>query len=89
MADKSPPATPQQYWFPAKTYGWGWGLPITWQGWLVFLSALALFACGAFLFPPQDSLARYIIYEAAIVAVLIFICQMKGEPTTWRWGKKK
>ena len=45
MADKLTP----QYWFPAKTYGWGWGLPITWQGWLVFLAALALFACGAFL----------------------------------------
>ena len=51
MADKSP-----SYWFPAKTYGWGWGLPITWQGWLVFLAALALFACGAFLFPPQTML---------------------------------
>lgn len=50
MADKSPPATPPRYWFPAKTYGWGWGMPITWQGWLVFLAALGLFACGAFLF---------------------------------------
>ena len=34
MTDKSPP-----YWFPAKSYGFGWGLPITWQGWLVFLGA--------------------------------------------------
>lgn len=85
MADKSPP----HYWFPAKTYGWGWGLPITWQGWLVFLAALVLFACGAFLFPPQTMLVGYIVYEVAVVAVLIFICQLKGEPTSWRWGKKK
>ena len=85
MADKSPP----QYWFPAKTYGWGWGLPITWQGWLVFLAALTLFACGAFLFPPETMLVGYIVYEVAIVAALIFICQRKGEPTSWRWGKKK
>ena len=85
MADNIPP----QYWFPAKTYGWGWGLPITWQGWLVFLAALALFACGAFLFPPQTMLLGYIVYEVAIVAVLIFICQWKGGPTAWRWGKKK
>ena len=84
MADKSP-----SYWFPAKTYGWGWGLPITWQGWLVFLAALVLFACGAFLFPPQTMLVGYIVYEVAIVAALIFICQLKGEPTAWRWGKKK
>ena len=26
---------PEKYWFPAKRYGWGWGLPSTWQGWIV------------------------------------------------------
>ena len=65
------------------------GVFITWQGWLVFLAALALFACGAFLFPPQTMFVGYIVYEVAIVAALIFICQLKGEPTAWRWGKKK
>ncbi len=23
------------YWFTAKLYGWGWGLPTCWQGWVV------------------------------------------------------
>ncbi len=32
--------TEPKYWFPAKRYGWGWGIPNTWQGWLV----LAVFA---------------------------------------------
>ena len=27
--------TERKYWFPAKRYGWGWGMPNTWQGWLV------------------------------------------------------
>ena len=83
MTSKSP-----SYWFPAKTYGFGWGLPITWQGWLVFISALALFASGAFLFPPQQLLAAYIVYEVVIVALLVGICWWKGEPPQWRWGKK-
>ena len=26
----------KEYWFPAKKYGWGWGLPSTWQGWVVY-----------------------------------------------------
>ena len=26
----------KEYWFAAKTYGWGWGLPTVWQGWLVY-----------------------------------------------------
>ena len=84
MTEKKP-----SYWFPAKSYGFGWGLPITWQGWLVFISALALFACGAVLFPPKQLLAAYIVYEAAVAALLIGICWWKGEPPRWRWGKKK
>jgi hypothetical protein len=24
-----------RYWFPAKRYGWGWGPPTMWQGWVV------------------------------------------------------
>lgn len=79
MTEKKP-----SYWFPAKSYGFGWGLPITWQGWLVFISALALFACGAVLFPPQQLLAAYIVYEAAVAALLIGICWWKGEPPRWR-----
>ena len=84
MSDKSP-----SYWFPAKSYGFGWGLPITWQGWLVFIGALALFACGAVLFPPQQLLVAYIVYEVAVAALLIGFCWWKGEPPRWRWGKKK
>jgi hypothetical protein len=29
-------------WFPAKRYGWGWGLPSAWQGWVVLISYFAL-----------------------------------------------
>lgn len=32
----------RKIWFPAKRYGWGWGLPVAWQGWVVLL----LFAIG-------------------------------------------
>jgi hypothetical protein len=24
------------YWFAAKRFGWGCGLPLTWPGWLVY-----------------------------------------------------
>lgn len=27
----------RKYWFPAKRFGWGWGLPSAWQGWVVLL----------------------------------------------------
>lgn len=31
-----------KYWFPAKRYGWGWGLPVRWEGWV----CLAIYAGG-------------------------------------------
>jgi len=43
----------QQYWFPAKRYGYGWGLPATWQGWVVLRAFFALLLVGAFVLPPS------------------------------------
>lgn len=40
--------TPPKYWFPAKQYGWGWGLPNAWQGWAVLAGFGLLLAAAAF-----------------------------------------
>ena len=37
---------PHNYWFPARRYGWGWGLPATWQGWLVLAGYVLLALVG-------------------------------------------
>jgi len=39
----------KKFWFPAKRYGWGWGLPCRWQGWVVLLIYLLLILATAFL----------------------------------------
>lgn len=36
----------KEIWFPAMKYGFGWGFPITWQGWGVFLTYIALVLSG-------------------------------------------
>lgn len=76
------------YWFPAKRYGWGWGLPRTWQGWIVMAVFLALVALGVFLFPPADDKASFILYTVFLVVLLTAVCYLKGEPPRWRWGGK-
>lgn len=78
--------TEPEYWFPAKRYGWGWGLPIAWQGWVVFAGFVVLLLVGAFLFPPREALAAYLIYVTILSAALIGVCWLKGEPPRWRWG---
>jgi drug/metabolite transporter (DMT)-like permease len=74
------------YWFPAKRYGWGWGLPMTWQGWLVLAAFMALAVAGTFLFWPRKAMAAYIMYLVVLSALLIGVCWLKGEPPRWRWG---
>jgi VIT1/CCC1 family predicted Fe2+/Mn2+ transporter len=84
-----------RYWFAAKPYGWGWGFPISWQGWLVFVAFLVLIIAGAFLFsalfPPRRALAAfltaYLVYVAILSVVFIAVAWAKGEPPRWRWGE--
>ena len=75
-----------RYWFPAKRYGWGWGPPMTWQGWLVLAIFGALAVAGTFLFPPRQAVAPYLAYIGVLSALLIAVCWLKGEPPRWRWG---
>jgi hypothetical protein len=76
------------YWFPAKRFGWGWGLPTSWQGWLVIACYGALLALGFVLFPPHRTLGALLAYIVALTAMLIAICWLKGEPPRWRWGNE-
>ena len=75
----------KQKWFPAKKYGWGWGLPNCWQGWLVLAAYLVLLCAGAFLMLKEMGLL--LGYTAVLSIVLIVICYLKGEKPRWRWGK--
>jgi sugar phosphate permease len=77
----------KKYWFPAKQYGWGWGIPSTWQGWLVLLSYTAGIAFVAALYPPDSNGRIFFPGIIGLSIALIVICWIKGEPPRWRWGK--
>ena len=81
-------AAESKYWFPAKRYGWGWGPPRTWQGWLVLAAFFALLAVGAIVFLSKQETGGFLAYTAVLVALLIAICYVTGEPPRWRWGGK-
>lgn len=81
MSDKN------DYWFPARTFGWGWGLPVTWQGWLVYGVAAALWAAGYLIFPPATHAGYFLAWIWVVVLALVGVCWLKGEPPRWRWGK--
>jgi hypothetical protein len=78
--------TEPKYWFPAKRYGWGWGVPRTWQGWLVLAAFVLLMVVGALIFPPRAEPRPYLAYVAVLCVLLVAVCWRKGEPPRWRWG---
>jgi hypothetical protein len=77
-----------QAWFRAKRYGYGWGLPARWQGWLV----LALYACSLLFAGLRFERSRAIEFNVCLIAfslVLVAICAWKGEKPGWRWGRDR
>lgn len=77
---------PNKIWFPAKRYGWGWGLPCAWQGWVVYAAYLALLAAGFHFIPPHEDRVQFVSYVIAITGALFAVCWVKGEKPRWRWG---
>ncbi|HUZ07167.1 MAG TPA: hypothetical protein VMV89_06730 [Candidatus Paceibacterota bacterium] len=76
----------KKIWFPAKKYGWGWGLPNCWQGWIVMLAWLMLLGIGGVLLMPKHS-RIFFSYTVILVGVWILILFFKGEKPRWRCGK--
>ena len=77
------------YWFPAKAYGVGWGLPVTWQGWAILLVYIAAMIVTAFLRSPTSNSRVFIGLSFAYTIALIIVCYIKGERLNWRWGSKQ
>ncbi len=76
----------REVWFPAKRYGWGWGLPCAWQGWVVFVLWLALLCAGGVFLAPRH-VGLFVLYSVGLATVLVLICLVKGERPRWRWGE--
>ncbi|HEY1540767.1 MAG TPA: hypothetical protein VGG01_00015 [Xanthobacteraceae bacterium] len=82
-------ASEHRYWFPAKRYGWGWGIPATWQGWLVLAVFAGFLVADAIMFPPNRDPGMFIAGVVALNVLLLLVCWLKGEPPRWRWGRDR
>ena len=76
----------KKLWFRAKCFGWGW-YPCSWEGWLVLLAWVVLFA---FMIAKINYGAlENFIFILISVLILIWICYKTGEKPRWRWGCKR
>lgn len=79
-------ADTSKYWFRAKRYGWGWGLPCAWQGWAVLIAYLVLIISGIPFIKALTGTVAYFAYSSILTIAFIGICWLTGEPPSWRWG---
>ena len=79
------------YWFPVKRYGWGWGLPVCWQGWVVFVGYLVALLGGLRYFVVHGTAVHSgLVYCIVLTLVFVAIVVIKGErPSGWRWGRDR
>jgi len=76
----------EKAWFPAKKYGYGWGLPSRWQGWCVFIGYLLGILIPSLFLRSPGRIPVYLVFVALLSVALVAICRWKGEAPHWHRG---
>jgi hypothetical protein len=73
-------------WFAPKRYGYGSGLPISWQGWALLLG----FIVGVPLLAILLARSHPIVVFAVLIPIALAFCLICARTTRggwrWRWG---
>jgi len=78
----------KEIWFPAKRYGWGWGLPNCRQGWLAMATWMLLVITGSLVILCTLPFIFVYIYLFIMIVVFFALCWIKGDQPRWRWGEE-
>ena len=70
----------RSYWFPAKRYGWGWGLPTRWQGWFCVAIYIASVSLVIHFFRPTREPGLFTLGVTLLTLGFVTVCWLKGEP---------
>jgi len=74
-------------WFAPKRHGYGAGLPISWQGWVLTIGFVVLIMCASFLIP-RGWLAYASVVAMLTVAFIVIVARTTRGGWRWRWGDK-
>lgn len=74
-------------WFRPKRYGYGSGLPIAWQGWLLIAAHVALIMGVAAILRDEPLALAAGVTAIALAPMPLYAAKTDGG-WRWRWGKK-
>lgn len=69
-------------WFAPKRYGYGSGLPITWQGWALLAAYILVIGAASFLIARHPLVYAAIMLAATILVIAVAAAKTRGG---WRW----
>ena len=73
-------------WFAPKRFGYGAGLPISWQGWVLLAAFLTIcFAVSAFF--KDQILVTLAIMVPLVATFIVIVARTTRGGWRWRWGK--
>ena len=78
-------------WFSAKTYGYGAGLPVAWQGWALLGAYIAIMLLAGLLIEWLGQEGAVFAIPLMIIATLAFVAITATKTRggmRWRWGDK-
>lgn len=73
-------------WFRVKRYGFGAGLPCSWEGWALLAGFLVVLAASGVAFAGRDPMLHLGVVLAATAIVVIVSWRKSDGPWKWRWG---
>jgi len=74
-------------WFAPKRYGYGSGMPISWQGWAVTIGFIAVAMLISFKFANRPLLVFAALAPLTVLLMVICAKTTRGG-WKWRWGSE-
>ena len=74
-------------WFAPKRFGYGSGLPISWQGWAITVAFMAIAVATALFFSGRPIVVFAILIPLTTMLLVITARTTRGG-WRWRWGNE-
>ena len=73
-------------WFRVKRYGFGAGLPCSWEGWALLIGFLVIVVSSGVVFTERTPALHLGVVLAATAIVVVVSWRKSNGPWKWRWG---
>ncbi|MFZ4605327.1 MAG: hypothetical protein ACOYM5_03635 [Caulobacter sp.] len=74
-------------WFTAKRFGYGSGMPCSWEGWTVLIGYLAVVAASAVTATEANVKSHMAVIMIASAALVLICARTTRGGWRWRWGQ--